>query len=223
MENDQFRQHMLEVRTRAYHRFDDREIYHKFVCNEDVDPWDETIFDWLEQQDPDECFLVASTWNWDEWLGPLFWIVEQSDCDRATAKVVLGLNGAFGWLGLYPSFDEFYRNEQHAEVYKENWDLHETIVTRWRSGLYNRSEIKVSNTSTAEQVAAQRAAHPHLPPDIFDSQDGKDLCSDRHLEGIGPKYEMWLVERGLAVFEAFVPDDGGYFLSRATEHDISKK
>jgi hypothetical protein len=53
----------------------------------------------LSAASPDDWHIVADVWNWDEPLKVLYWIVSQTNCDRATAQMLFwkGEATAYAW------------------------------------------------------------------------------------------------------------------------------
>jgi len=56
------------------------------------------VIEWMSKKGPAEWHGVAEGWNWDEGEEPLLWIVEQPQCDRATALTIFWYGEGFNHL-----------------------------------------------------------------------------------------------------------------------------
>jgi hypothetical protein len=88
------------------------------------------IIKWLAAQGPAEWHGVAETWGWGDGVeAPLRWIIQQPDCDRATAATIF-------WLSE-PSYYLAYEGDYEHPI--KIMDLE--IIERWRAGLYKSSRF----------------------------------------------------------------------------------
>lgn len=89
----------------------------------------------LRQAGPDERHAVASAWNWDNGMEPLFWILRRPDCDKATVLTILSMAEA----------DFYVRHAGGVEAIppseRAGFWLCSEILDRWERDFYSRSEI----------------------------------------------------------------------------------
>jgi Domain of unknown function (DUF4274) len=88
----------------------------------------------LEKASPDDWHCVAATYNWDDDLRVLYWIVSQPECDKATALCVF-------WNGEPTGYD--FENDTQImgqDPYAVEPML-KYIVQRFNTTGYSRSEI----------------------------------------------------------------------------------
>ena len=86
--------------------------------------------------DPDAWHIVAMNWNWDYGHAPLSWIIQQDNCDIATALEVFFLAD--------PSYYFQYGNDRSsvpADWHLVMFDFLAKIRQRLAQGFYRRSEI----------------------------------------------------------------------------------
>lgn len=98
------------------------------------------LIEWMARRGPDDWHRVALSYNWDNGLSPLEWIVTRPTCDRATALVVFWMTEPDARLGYASPSDA---KADHAE---SEWRLVKLIADRWRAGAYARSEIALDPT-----------------------------------------------------------------------------
>jgi len=46
------------------------------------------MLEWLASKGPSEWHGVADAWHWEKGVWPLAWIIQQPDCDAATAALI---------------------------------------------------------------------------------------------------------------------------------------
>ncbi|HYV12132.1 MAG TPA: DUF4274 domain-containing protein [Pyrinomonadaceae bacterium] len=98
------------------------------------------VIDWMSNKGAPEWHGVAVNWNWDNGVEPLLWIVDQLDCDKATALTV------FWWAGPVDQIDKNSKvyNPQ-GEVYKlvhtvlGNWEQYRTARFKFRLPSYTEN------------------------------------------------------------------------------------
>jgi len=104
----------------------------------------ECVVDWMSRKGPAEWHGVAANWNWDEGPVPLLWILDQPQCDRATALTIF-------WAG------EGYRQiDPRHPAYAPGADDHaiaERVLTNWPRYTTSRFEFRLPDY----------ARHIHMP------------------------------------------------------------
>jgi hypothetical protein len=105
---------------------------------------------WLMQEStPDDWHRFVPAWNWDFGIEPLLWIIQQRDCDRATALT------AFYWTRPGQFLDERAKVRQYS---LDSFDLINEVRQRFLDGFYTRSslafreEAYVDSTDDVEAV-----------------------------------------------------------------------
>jgi len=88
---------------------------------------------WLMQEStPDDWHRFVPNWNWDYGIEPLLWIIQQRDCDRATALT------AFYWTRP----GEFLDGRAEVQPYSlDEFDLINEVRQRFLDGFYTRSSL----------------------------------------------------------------------------------
>jgi Domain of unknown function (DUF4274) len=88
---------------------------------------------WLMQEStPDDWHRFVPSWNWDYGIEPLLWIIQQKDCDRATALT------AFYWTRPGQFLVERAKVQQYA---LDSFDLINEVRQRFLDGFYTRSSL----------------------------------------------------------------------------------
>lgn len=91
------------------------------------------VIDWMSGKGAPEWHGVAASWNWDNGLGPLLWIVDQPGCDRATALTLFWMCDPYDYMEegrrLYDP-----REETHQLVHRilGNWGRYSTARFKFR-------------------------------------------------------------------------------------------
>lgn len=99
---------------------------------------DDSLMEWLGRAGPVEWHCSALTWNWDDGLGPLPWIIAQPNCDAGTAIHLLAAADAF-----------YFRKHESVEAIEAD-NLHEMdrirfmieICERWAAGQYKEYRLR---------------------------------------------------------------------------------
>jgi Domain of unknown function (DUF4274) len=170
---------------------------------------------WLKDKDPDVWFVITDYLNWDNSHRVLKWIVKQPQCDKANAAKIF-------WLADPAFFAREIATGGNGRSWSESWPLVETILTNWRSGFYQRSELvwpdeggraSISHylRSVAGTAGADRAID--IPRDLFGPLPGRqprvpaDLMPQENAElwdmlkrqgtfaGSRPGSDEWTAER----------------------------
>lgn len=136
---------------------------------------------WLvTEAGPDDWHRVAVGWNWDAGEDPLWWIVTQPDCDKATALTVLWKTGSSYQPGDTGDEDEH--------------DLYHTIRSQWEAGFYTRSELAFDfrrDVYLSDLVACHRrfgAAVETVMPADMRQLEGRRLDALGCVEGIPARF-----------------------------------
>jgi hypothetical protein len=138
---------------------------------------------WLKQRGPDDWHFVGSNLNWDTSMEVIQWILDQKDCDKATAAMMFWLSSPDYFLA-FPN-REALAADRYASVNIGNFDFTRKLVDRWNSGFYTRSNIAYAPLSHVvenyRRTEAQYAANG-LPwtvgDDIGAVRRGVDVLSD---------------------------------------------
>ena len=108
------------------------------MTNEDLLKWAETTLiwgqkhplvefaEWLISGDPDRWHAAAMRWNWDSGLTPMYWIIEQPQCDAATA------------LEIFYKCEPTYKWAPESEEY----ELVASIRKKWIANSFSRWGIE---------------------------------------------------------------------------------
>ncbi len=93
---------------------------------------------WLKSASEDDRHGCAYSWNWDHDTGPLRWIFEQPDCERATAQLLF-------WRTEPTYYARKYPNRAAAEAGPDYelkvYDFIFDILKRWKGGFYRGETI----------------------------------------------------------------------------------
>jgi hypothetical protein len=140
---------------------------------------------WLRGRGPDDWHFVGSKLNWDSSVKVIEWILDQKNCDKATAAMMF-------WLSSPDYFLEFPNRaamaaHPYAQVNLWNFDFTKKLVDRWNSGFYTRSAIAFTPEPADAYERYQKTAAAHsaagLPwtigADIGAMRQGEDVTSDR--------------------------------------------
>ncbi|SFK82544.1 DUF4274 domain-containing protein [Falsiroseomonas stagni] len=87
---------------------------------------------------PADWHRFALDANWDVAQPMLRWIIQQPDCDRATALYIFWRGGPCTWL----PYGADRRAVWSCEIDAEDYDLLADIRERWAAGFYRRSEFR---------------------------------------------------------------------------------
>jgi hypothetical protein len=154
---------------------------------------DEALIRWLAKRDPDEWHRVAQSWNWDRGHMPLRWIIQQADCDRATALLVFWRTDASYYLRYG------HRDEIRLRSQREIYDLLCEIRQNWMDGKYRRSEIAydpVADGFAKSMDAERKSLGPRLkfvfPREMERAVAGRELNSADYEDGLPPQFAAQL-------------------------------
>jgi Domain of unknown function (DUF4274) len=99
------------------------------------------VIDWMSNKGAPEWHGVAVNWNWDIGVEPLLWIVDQPDCDKATALTV------FWWS------EPVAQINKNSSVYNprgEDYKLVHRILGNWKQ--YRTARFKFRLPSYTENL-----------------------------------------------------------------------
>jgi hypothetical protein len=120
------------------------------------------LFAWLAAHGPDEWHQLAAHWVYDRGLQPMAWIVQQPECDRATAQHVF-------W-----DLSAVVANPKLAEtVAAEDLVIAEYIMERWRQRGFARSELASSEDYSGRWSQQVLSASPAVPSSIAEPIAGR--------------------------------------------------
>ncbi len=122
---------------------------------------------WLAANGPDQWHYLAQRWNFDYGIHPLAWIVQQPDCDRATAQqIFLHLTD---YLRMWDSATKAGRTPRVNDEVR----LLDYVIARWKADDFPRSELE-SAKITREDVFGELLAIPYgFPASMVDPIDGR--------------------------------------------------
>jgi hypothetical protein len=133
---------------------------------------------WLKTASPDDWHRVALDYNWDEGVETLYWIVQQPDCDRATALDIF-------WKGQ-PAWYLHEAVEDGEDADNLIWTMLKYIAARINARGYTRSKIAFDATQGLRQDHDELAGYvkkltdPPLKvhPDMLRSARGREIVND---------------------------------------------
>ena len=96
------------------------------------EPSEEDLLAWLQQAGPAEWHCCAATWNWDQDLATLRWIIAQPDCDAGTA-ITLFARGEPSYYAQYPTMAAL---EADSGYMMDTVRFLIEICERWQAGQY---------------------------------------------------------------------------------------
>lgn len=156
------------------------------------------LIDWLSRnKTADNLQRVGYTWNWDYGTAVLRWIIEQPQCDRATAKRIFLLCPAEDLL-------RFPNAEAVTSLQRDEFALANRIATLWNAGFYTSAEFFFDPATEGmdayrqnEQKYRAQGLPWHLPPD-FDLPEGKrDVDFGSFSEGFSQELGDALKDKGI--------------------------
>lgn len=144
------------------------------------------LMDWLKQATPDQWHKVADGWNWGSGEAPLRWIIEQPDCDKATAQLIFWRGEPSYYWGIASDLAGLQAARASSlDVYT----MLTRIVEKWRAGEYSRAELSYDPGVDARARPAdveRSATHPALMLDdsMLEPIVGRELEDGEYDEGI---------------------------------------
>lgn len=158
---------------------------------------EECVIDWLKERGPDDWHRLSLGWNWDHGMTPLKWIVEQPECDKATALQVFWHSAPETALACR-TWDDARKQYCHEE-----WMVLKGIVERWSAGSFTRSELAFNSGEQVDESGLRERlkyfkvddfAFP-IPSEMFIPRTGRQLTT---LEGLNDGVPVEVHERLLA-------------------------
>ena len=136
------------------------------------------LIEWLGTRDPDDWHRVARSYNWDDDLAPLLWILRQDNCERATAQYIF-------WISQPYDMIDMIDDEKTAYLVEDGYALVKEICERWIIGKYHKSTIaqdlgtdkdnQDGMTGFLDELRA-KGRHPiEVPLDICDTLVGRSI------------------------------------------------
>lgn len=124
---------------------------------------------WLEVNGPDQWHDLVRHWNFDFGIHPIAWIVQQPDCDRATAQQVFF--HVSDWLLLWHSA----RQAGRALPDSDEMRLLDYVIARWRADQFPRSELASTHMTHDEGLANLRAVPYGFPETLLARIAGRQV------------------------------------------------
>lgn len=122
---------------------------------------------WLAANGPDQWHYLAQRWNFDFGIHPLAWIIQQPDCDRATAQLMFF--HVSDWLLLWDSARKAGRPlPDNDEIRLMNY-----IMARWQADGFVRSELASSSMPHDWGLANLKAVPYGVPASLFEPIEGR--------------------------------------------------
>lgn len=123
----------------------------------------------LKAATPDEWQSVAQEWNWDQDIAPLYWIIRQPQCDKATALTI------FFRASPEDAAEDFASPKGLKQKPGEAYGIAVEIQDRWNRGLYTRSEIAFDKSES--DYLQEYAAHdnPFILPSMCRGLAGREI------------------------------------------------
>ncbi len=139
------------------------------------------VIDWLKERGSDDWHRLTLGWNWDIGMSPLKWIVEQPECDKATALQVFWHSGADN-VAARSNIDDA---KQH--YCEEAWPVLKGIAERWTNGGFTRSELAFSSPEqmdeeTLREMVKFAGASDFafaIPAEMFAPRAGRQLTTPK--------------------------------------------
>lgn len=151
--------------------------------------WVERQIAWLQGVSPEEWHRVALDFNWGNRLDALYWIVQQPECDRATALTIFWLAQPTAWHLGQPSEAEAIQSSEADAIQSNSPEvkLVRFIAARLHAKGYTRARIAFDATPLMQQdyaellAAARGSAGGFLQahPDMKRSIRGAELRLDK--------------------------------------------
>jgi Domain of unknown function (DUF4274) len=101
-------------------------------------PGDEEQIAWLASAGPDDWHRSALTWNWDDGLVPMRWVIAQPGCDAGTAVHLF----AMGEPRYWSRYETVAAIEEDAPWGMEHVRFLTEICERWAAGQYRQYRFR---------------------------------------------------------------------------------
>ncbi len=143
----------------------------------------EKVLAWLATTGAEDWHRSAETWNFDDGTAPLEWIVEQPDCDAATALLIFWRCQPGEWAAMYPNRSACTDPHHGAE-----YDLAVKIKRHWLAGRYPQKRFRYDPGAEWGVVPGEIDAKGHrdleTPVAMTFPVEGRNVDSRRFGEGL---------------------------------------
>jgi Domain of unknown function (DUF4274) len=137
---------------------------------------------WLRQRGPDDWHFVGTKLNWDSSMDVIQWILDQKDCDKATAQFMFWAASADYYL-RFPDREALMASEPFNVG---GFDFAKKLADRWNARYYTRSSIAYApepqNALARYRLIEAQHGSVGLPWTINDDigavRHGADVLSD---------------------------------------------
>jgi hypothetical protein len=142
----------------------------------------ERMIAWLRARTPDDWHFVGNYLNWDSSMEVVDWILNQSDCEKATAAMMF-------WR-CSPDYYLQYPNREavaaQASYNVQGFDFASELVSRWNGGFYTRDSLAYIPEPPDAYARYQREAGKYagqglpwiLDADIGRARHGTDVLTE---------------------------------------------
>lgn len=166
--------------------------------DDDLMRWAETCSPWgdepaqfiryarwlISEATPDEMHVAATNWNWDYGEEPLFWVIRNPRCDKATALAIFFLTEVMqSWPPELEPLDEAAILAASEQEVRGLHDLGREIRARFARGFYTRSEIAYDPSNDIRLTGGDRVA-ALLPAVMHEALTGRSLPDTIRGQGI---------------------------------------
>lgn len=150
------------------------------------------MLEWLAAHGPDDWHAVARSWNWDRGYAPLLWILEQPDCDRATATLLF-------WRACPDSVltSETLEDAQRSRC-ADSWQVATAVLDRLDGAGFARAEIALDaeadppwSRETWERLQEKYGVDAPVPDWMHGSLPGREV-PQRFTEGLPRPMVEWV-------------------------------
>lgn len=119
--------------------------------------YNHALIEFLKKSPPETWHQVAWSWNWDNGLAPLEWLIRQPECDQGTALLIYWYAGGPSWSKDSKDCDEYQRDV--FELVKE-------IERNYVSGFYQNGNLAFDPRYDCNGRDWTKE-HPEPAPEIF--------------------------------------------------------
>jgi hypothetical protein len=123
----------------------------------------------LKSATPDEWHSVAEEWNWDQDIAPLYWIIRQPQCDKATALTV------FYRASPEDAANDFASPKGLSQSPGTEYGIAVEIRNRWADGFYTRSEIAFDKSESDYLQEFSERPKPFIHPSMCLGLPGRTI------------------------------------------------
>jgi hypothetical protein len=150
------------------------------------------MLEWLAAHGPDDWHAVARSWNWDRGIAPLLWMLDQRDCDRATAALLF-------WRACPDSVltSETLEDAQRARC-GDSWQVATAVLDRLDGAGFERAEIALDaeadppwSRETWERLQDEHGVDAPVPDWMFGALPGREI-PQRFAEGLPRPMVEWV-------------------------------